>query len=896
MGKTIGFKQYQRGTRVQTVEETFNKGMSYTNAPLDEGYSRILLNLDINSDGGLQPRPGFVKKGAVVDVSSAYDTVVDSASIADAEGKSWQHTILGSTKRATDLYQIVQNLDTGEVKHNRLIPTVALGEKETIPIEDKVGVTYFEKKPVEIHDMPLTQIEHPVRSVVGCRAYNNDFYYIQDKHICHAGCLLTKDATETEAAEYEFTSNYITPKTCTPAGATTVGFNMLSQSPYTFENKCNTALPGGLVVTGLVAYTDEACTKPATTIRAGQEIWLRCYVEYPEINPENYSSLWNKYHITDTTTGVSTTVHYTTANIEFIFEHLKDTQYSLLGTTTTRPVKDTVNKHAYVLNHNDASELISIYNTARDKALSNNSEEYWAYYTFDYKNTNYEVSDIVGNKSVYSAGSIARFKTFTEVQTLRIIAPEDNPTFRCTVYTYATQANITASHQVGTTKLDQVYNSLNCPDTLYASAIVAPYQNTEQLRANMELKNYDLTKATGMAYWHERIVLWGIPEQANAIFFSDLRDPSYFPYPANTHYFNDAVVAAVPLLDNLVVFTETEVYIMSDVTTTATATITAQCIQRNLHIQPWDTHLIQPVKNMLFFKSGKYYYMIVPKANSTTGELTVATVSKPIVNFFDDFKNTIYNLLQKVYNYKKELELIHYYNYLDFEDIVNSYIFKAEKRYINVMVIYNSMTRAWSLRVIETPNIIRPVRLDATQRGVYGVIDGRTYTELEYSSKTLKDTYGYFVQNYQYYDSGYREHESNLKKRYREYQLMVSNLGQCDQEFYTGFYIDNSQREELFDYVVTPVYTTTKDGYPVQEYIIDSVPHTAQTIPGTTKLTTNPGSFKIGYSMFPEVSDFKLRFHTSGKGYAPRIVLYTNNFTNYALQSSSYVYRLLYSR
>ena len=170
------------------------------------------------------------------------------------------------------------------------------------------------------------------------------------------------------------------------------------------------------------------------------------------------------------------------------------------------------------------------------------------------------------------------------------------------------------------------------------------------------------------------------------------------------------------------------------------------------------------------------------------------------------------------------------------------------------------------------------------------------FRELGYSTKTLEDSYGNFVQNYQYYDSGYREHTSNLKKRYREYQLVVENLGQCEQEFHTGFHIDNDVREPLFEYVVTPINTVTQLGSPIQEYIIDTVPVTTQGIPSTTLLTTTPGTFKIGRSMFPETSTFKLRFHTSGKGYAPRMTLFTKDFRNYALCNNSYVYRTLYSR
>ena len=48
---------FKRGHRVQNIEETFAKGMSYTSATLAENYNRVLVNLDMQDYGNsVSPR------------------------------------------------------------------------------------------------------------------------------------------------------------------------------------------------------------------------------------------------------------------------------------------------------------------------------------------------------------------------------------------------------------------------------------------------------------------------------------------------------------------------------------------------------------------------------------------------------------------------------------------------------------------------------------------------------------------------------------------------------------------------------------------------------------------------------------------------------------------------
>ena len=77
------FKKYERESRVQVSEENYNKGMQYTNAPITEGFSRLLVNYDIKDNGEIvMPRPGLVVKELmeVPEVIAAIDQlfIIDS--------------------------------------------------------------------------------------------------------------------------------------------------------------------------------------------------------------------------------------------------------------------------------------------------------------------------------------------------------------------------------------------------------------------------------------------------------------------------------------------------------------------------------------------------------------------------------------------------------------------------------------------------------------------------------------------------------------------------------------------------------------------------------------------------------------------------------------------------
>lgn len=237
----------------------------------------------------------------------------------------------------------------------------------------------------------------------------------------------------------------------------------------------------------------------------------------------------------------------------------------------------------------------------------------------------------------------------------------------------------------------------------------------------LAMKIYDITTATGMISFNGRIVAWGLPTDPTILFISDYNEPAYFPYPNNIVTFDEPIIYAIEFMDSLVVFTMDKIYQVTQESDGNTWKSTV--IQSHLSIDAWDKHLIKPVRNMLYFKSGNYYYMIVPKARSTTGDLTIAPITTPVTSFFDRFSVSVQEVLKYTYGYDKYkdglYELLTYYNFLDYDDVHNIYAYRFDRSLsiLHFDVIYNTNTRTWRVWVFESSNLVFPFRQESTRPG-----------------------------------------------------------------------------------------------------------------------------------------------------------------------------------
>lgn len=460
------------------------------------------------------------------------------------------------------------------------------------------------------------------------------------------------------------------------------------------------------------------------------------------------------------------------------------------------------------------------------------------------------------------------------------------------------------------------------------------YNETAANQKSLDVRNYQLDTATNMCLWKQRLVLWGISGATNMVFISDVNNPSYFPYPNNSEILEGEIVACVPYLNDLLVFCTNKLYRL--VWGLDGLSFTSKIIQENLFMSKRDSDTIVIVQNMVFFRNGTYFYMVVPKSSLTDlTALQLAPISTPITTLLDDLQENIEKFFQMLYNpntaagfpllkqgEKRSIFFQDYHNYLDNSVVRNVYKFKYATGadapailYFDYMLCYDTMSRAWTSYIVQTgPGRLLPYTQSVTDDTVYITsVDGQCIF-VKPDKTNPKDSFllpaqhPRLLHNHQLIDTGYREHGSNTKKRYREMQFKVNNVSQKNLIFGNSFMIDDQVRKDLFRYETQ----LTPEGFLYVEPVYDdlSVAHGAALLEDTEDLLYIPVTYvtdseeilltsknwTLGVSSLSEVSAIKIRLKVSGKGYAPRFILASLNEELYELMSLNWVYRLMNAR
>ena len=838
---------FKRGHRVQNIEETFAKGMSYTSVPLAEGYNRVLVNLDIQDSGNsVTPRAGLQWNTYMYNSSPTVESdenndlfeIVSAHAFEDREllstiwytGRHDDSLHIGKYVTAGTIYcdtfdyrshlnylaqpwyslQNHANTQNG----NRLTHTAHLMTNIGAQIHGMYVLEKFKAGTPTAAEIPNTLGMH----VIGTWAYNNNYYFYDDLGLCCVYSYYPKDEVTVDESNNVTVEHYkndpkldiFAPKILTAKEAVTYGYNMLSPAVYDFAN---TAGGSVLEFTGLLPYVNnELCMTPVQN----QKIRFIATGIIPLNKQYKFVAEWSTMNNTSWNTIKEWTVD-TGSDVE----NLK------IWFDFTPPVAEAIIRiSAYPVTENVAAEIAD---------------------------------------SVLAVGF---------------------------------------------------------------SFQKAGYSNT----INSDKKYYSIHQASGICYWKNRIVAWGVPEDDTILFMSDVNDPTYFPYPNNIETFTSSIQYCTPFGDDLLVFTADALYIIA--LADDGASWTCKCLQRNLCIAAWDIHLVQTVKNMLFFKSGNYYYMVVPKSGSLTGELTIADVSKPMRGFFDNFKTSVLEILNNTYMPEVEytdFDIAHYYNYLSKDSVHNVYmlvvpgIHETHDTYVNLDVIYDTVNRTWRIYTYGSSAKLVPHNTSSTQDTmfvsklqigaahrypgiqhiVWGVDREDRYlqnndsriADIEDLIIVSEDQKQSIIGNRQLIDTGYREHASNFKKRYRELQFTINNISLNALQFYVSFLIDGALRKSWYGYEIVQDTDPTSLTYgviSVHRVLLPSVSNTsgAPVTPSTTVLD----DWVLGMSAFPDNGYWKCRTTVSGKGYVPRMLINSPNAKIFELLNISWVYRTLYSR
>lgn len=462
--------------------------------------------------------------------------------------------------------------------------------------------------------------------------------------------------------------------------------------------------------------------------------------------------------------------------------------------------------------------------------------------------------------------------------------------------------NISTDGSITTT--EQLKAKLDSMDTYVAPAqiitLASYYLTNDEANSkanNLELIKYDITQAQGMCAWRNKLIAWGVKGAEHILFTSDINNPGYFPYPNGIEVFDNVIVKAVPYLDKLLVFTTDALYMLT--MDSSGLTYTVNKVQDRLAIAHTDSANIVPVLNMVHFKSGNYFYMIVPKIQSLTGELQLAPISKPIEQLLDNFKENVSEILSTVYNIEySEITILNSYTYVADNNICNVCKIAckndgAVSNIVNLVLRYDTNIRAWTIWTYGAAACSDHL-YDITATGdvkYVSVLNGNELVILKEDNNACVDTFHDDVNNYQYLDTGFRKHAEQLKKRFREVQFSVNSLQEVPIEFYTAFSADEDERKSFYKHVVT--YCTDPDDPHYGSIIVQRELDEPSVTPTVTELDN---AWTLDTSQFPDLSVYKIRYKVSGKGYGGRVQLLCKPTNVYELLYIAWVYRTMYAR
>ena len=509
---------------------------------------------------------------------------------------------------------------------------------------------------------------------------------------------------------------------------------------------------------------------------------------------------------------------------------------------------------------------------------------------------------------------------------------------------------------------------------------------------------YDLGSATGMAYWKGRLVLWGVLNAENMIFMSEPNEPEYFAYPNGVDIFEENIVHVITYSDALVVFTSTKLWRI-DLNADGLSW-TKTLLQQNLRIVDKDIPYITILKNMLFFKSDKQFYMLVPSKTSTVGELTIAPISKAIKDFLvnpfaaiRDIVSTIYPELagdrniandgtigidgEMVENLPKAITeyLIKYgvhteqnrimvdwwFDLTDWKRQMGTYGTQVvqhdvrqssntsesatylPKEYWLVQLIYDTETYSWTMRTHTTNNIgvfiadavnqdtdflsltFCPEPVDSTGKKLFDnnafatwglTISHRrqpadkllgTFSLGQAGTLALDSTYPRF----QVFDTGYKEVSSpSLKKRFREIQLNFEPSPDTEEGLRAAFIaaidghtVMSAVSQEVFEEIESDPITGTSTIIKVvdrinfhNEALLDpNTPANYVPLPYIVDGELS-NTFVLDSSSLAGVNNVKIRRQINGKGYLVRMRFVNITHAKYALTNYAFVYHNKNSR
>lgn len=975
MGLTQKYKQQQQQVRVLTNESNYIKGMYFTDVPLAEGYSRVLVNFDIDSlSGKLTPRKGLQSLGLMKPGDDVYNRKLRTSYFAKFLGtKIGSIPVLpgAATKGIENYLQSIVWDSKGDCLSVVTTPELIKGSAyfDKYHVDSFTAVDTIQHPDIEkwntksiaytipnpgIHNKKCAHnffMQHPA----GTFAFGDSYYTFVKKQLKNTDGSTTLDPETPyilcytklgrniqRSVEKPLFSNdenmlndnkyyplRVMTEQLNPTEAASWGYNMLLNKPYDFV--CEDTAVNTVMILGIITY-DKAGENIVLTPRKNQEITLKGYYRAPA-----------EFH-----TDREMAQFYPTAKIKELetkaeIDALVATDYKYGNWWYCKE-----DEHYYLC------EPIILEGTSNATQQINDYGKTQPPATILLSATNNADPDKIRVRWQKREMGASDWTTFHEEVKL-LSEYRDGENIHPFVATTSLEANEVLIRLIITDTAD--IDDVTKEEYTLATNTVGLSAVSDDLANNLNLNpiKYELGECTGMCEWENHLVLWGVPKALNTLFVSDVNNPGFFPYPNNVDIFSEPIMSVHNYGNELLVLTTTALYRLSwDAEGTGW---THKLVQRNLHITEADVPMSGVIKNMFYFKSGNYYYMMVPRAtsNNVVGDVTIAPISKPIEGLLDNFHDEVYSLVKvmvdqdTLFNFTDQL--VNYFSYIDNTHIVFNYVYDLIEtenyykpgyigseisRYLYVQLIYDTDARTWSLKIFEAPHMLHPSHPNAVQQDQF--IDLVPYsvhhTEIQYYKwQNYTDTavmyvksdgnpwnYEKIFKNYQYLDTGNREINTELKKRFREFQFKIKNKTATNLGFYNAFLVDGSLRKDLQHYnprlisdpttgeqyivvertlddtymLFTPAYVTTRiERILVPERMLQD---NGELTPTTLAEGTDPDRWVLNQSALPGRTLWKIRMPISGKGYTPRAILLSTNEAEYEILGNAWVYRTMHAR
>lgn len=434
---------------------------------------------------------------------------------------------------------------------------------------------------------------------------------------------------------------------------------------------------------------------------------------------------------------------------------------------------------------------------------------------------------------------------------------------------------------------------------------------------NLKLKNYDLSTSDGSCVWRNRLCVWSTQSSSNCLFFSEVDNFYYYPIPQNVAVFDTNVISCIPYKDSLLVFTADKIHRVSE---NNDGTFTQTVVQNDMPLSKNDSAHLTAIKNMVLFKSGNYFYMIVPKSQSLTDELSIAPIYKNIAGFLNTLDKSIQEVLQLLYPEYLLQDSLEFDNtpsaVYTVQDTVHilydvtapvTFIeqeeLKTDIRRFKLFLNYNTNLRAWSLYLEDTTDMslevssLTPDRLmsfvriykQGDNKGLFDVVTQQAASSTDTTFRVLLDT-------------GYRTLSSTIQKRFREVQLKLYNASESVTAFGTAFLVDGVWRRNYTKLQETVTDSGTISLTPTLD-INTFITELTMPVPESGDIIKDPGSdsielsnWTLDFSHFKREAPVTVRVPVSGKGFNPRFIFMIPNAVGVTINEINWVYRLMHGR